>query len=208
MKLNLTREQSRLLEQEYINKHKDTLLNSKKVDTYVEMWFDEFNEMFEISSNSPSGLLYKKDNNGKGEKKRYSGDIAGYITSSRGKSYWSLKFNGRRYLVHRIVYLLKNKSISKDLVINHKDNDGLNNFITNLEECTTVANSRKKKTMNKSGHVNIQANLRKGIILGYTFYGAVYGFNDRYFSTKKYGTPEEALISAVNFKNLIVKENE
>jgi hypothetical protein len=170
------------------------------------MNFEELNLRFYIDPASASGLSYKQSNKAHGKNHRTIGDVAGYKRTSRGKHYWIVKVKTKAYLVHRIVYLLENKNISKDLTINHKDGNGLNNNPNNLEQVTQAVNSRRKSLISKSGYVNIQENIRNGTLKGYTFLGEGYDVENKYFSVLKHGSGELALQAAVAHKVSVVTE--
>lgn len=57
---------------------------------------------------------------------------------------WCVFVSRKRYLVHRIIWVLHNGSIDPELVINHIDNDPLNNRINNLELTTYRGNARRR----------------------------------------------------------------
>jgi hypothetical protein len=61
-------------------------------------------------------------------------------TFKNGKQYHHLKFKGANLLVHRIVYRKFLGRLATDLVVNHKDGNGLNNRPTNLELVTQSDN--------------------------------------------------------------------
>lgn len=121
----------------------DTVVNTAEPRPARVMNFEYFNEYFYIDSTSLSGLRLKKKlprNN-----TTNVGDVAGAVVSSgTGKDYWKVSHGDKSYLVHRIVYLLTNKYIDSNLVINHIDGNGLNNNISNLEETTHQVNSFNK----------------------------------------------------------------
>lgn len=201
---DLTKEEARQLEQFFINKFRETVVNTVSVSSTRDMIYEDFCEVFEIDYKSETGLVYKIQNNGTGKNKRMKGEVAGTLRFSRGKYYWYVKLKGRPYACHRIVYLLHNKNLDATSVINHVDNNGKNNNIANLEQVTMQENSRKKSLINRSGHVNIQENIRKGVLKGYTFFGKAYGLTDKYFSTNVYGDKIKALDAAVAYKSIVL----
>lgn len=196
----MSRENALELKKAIVSANQATIINKRKVQSFSDMDFEEFNLRFYVDPASPSGLSYKQQNGAYGKHRRVVGDNAGYRSGHRGKYYWIVKIKSKKYLVHRIVYLLENKSISKDLTINHKDGNGLNNNTGNLEQVTQAVNSRKKVLIGKSGYVNIQENVRCGVLKGYTFLGKSYGMKNKYFGVAKYGTAELALQFAVKHK--------
>ena len=75
------------------------------------------------------GGLYWKIN--KPNSKCKKNTKAGYINKS-GCGYWVIKFNNKKYLEHRLIYILFKDKINENLVIDHIDQNKLNNRIENL----------------------------------------------------------------------------
>lgn len=126
---------------------KDSILNTTEPRPVKDLNFDSLNEWFYIDVNSPSGLRVKKKH--KNNARTNVGDVAGKLKGRKtGKVYWEVSALGKRFLAHRVVYLLLNGTISKHMVINHIDGNGLNNNPENLEQVTHSVNSIKKLTRN------------------------------------------------------------
>ena len=81
------------------------------------------NKYFEYKN----GGLYWKIN--KPNSKYKAGDKAGCLYSN---GYYVIKFNNKRYLEHHLIYLLFKSEIPKGLIIDHIDQNKLNNKIENL----------------------------------------------------------------------------
>lgn len=94
---------------------------------------------------SPSFLVWKDWNRSHIHKNaRFAGDVAGYMCRYKnGPSYYRLKVLGKNLLAHRIVWVLFNGEIPEGYVINHIDNNSLNNKIENLELISQKANCQK-----------------------------------------------------------------
>lgn len=198
---NLSLQEARKLEQEAINKYASkNLINSYKVPTSFELTIDTIKQVVYYDETSPSCLKYAVGNNGTGRNKRYAGDCITSINRSRTKNYWCLKIGKNTALAHRLVLILHGIPIPDHCVVNHKDGNSLNNKISNLEIATVAENARRKVLKNKTGHVNIDMNVRQGIIRGYVVKGSSYGGKNFYFSVKKYRTPEQALSAAIQYK--------
>lgn len=155
---NLSEEEALKLESELIQKPRvDWQLVNVHVHTKtLSLDFNVINEYLEYDESSPTCLRWKKWNNSKIKKTtRNEGDVAGYIVNdSTGKSYFSVRVTGKSYLVHRLIWLLHHGTISTKLVIHHKDGNGLNNQINNLELTTQSINARQtSKQKNKSNGV-------------------------------------------------------
>lgn len=89
----------------------------------------------------------------KPSKKVSIGDIAGTITNN---GYFKIRFLGKEYLAHRLAWL----SIYGDFpegILDHIDQDKLNNSINNLREVSISENGHNTKiySTNKSGYKNI-----------------------------------------------------
>ncbi len=72
--------------------------------------------------------------------------------------YETVYIKGKRYLTHRLVFLMHKGYLPKRL--DHKDGNKLNNCIGNLRECTASQNSMngKIRTNNKSGLTGVTWN--------------------------------------------------
>lgn len=200
VKENLTENEALDLEAELIEKYKDSIVNkADPLKTTKELPLSEMKEYFEISNTSPSGLLYRKD---RPSCKVKAGDIAGSVlTKESGKQYWQIRFNLKVYKVHRIVYaLMTNKSSFG--IINHIDNNGLNNSAENLEESNVKVNShnKSKSSNNKSGIPNV-IDTGKKYIYSKMINGIYHTKSISYVDTGK----EKALALILEYKDKIDK---
>ena len=95
------------------------------------------------------GRLYHKTNRKNQTKKGY---LAGCVNST---GYLLVRFNGERYLAHRVVFLMCNGFFPA--YVDHIDNDPLNNKIENLRECTFSQNkcNTPKYKNNTSGEKGV-----------------------------------------------------
>lgn len=117
-----------------------------------------WSEHFQIDNDSPSGVVRIKD--------RYNNDIEGYAVGHKqyrknGKPMaWVLKFQGRPYLVHRVIWVLTYGSIDHTLVIDHLDGDPFNNKIENLSLKIPADNKRNshKYRSNTTGITGVGRN--------------------------------------------------
>jgi len=67
---------------------------------------------------------------------------AGGVDTKRGMVYRRLKYRGKNLQVHRIVFAKYGDTpLQKDLVVNHKDGNSLNNHPSNLELVTQSENN-------------------------------------------------------------------
>lgn len=81
------------------------------------------------------------------------GDIAGYadLTGESKKTYIRIVINGNKYYAHRLAFLFMTNSIPD--VIDHENNNGLDNRWSNLRDCTSSQNAcnRKLQVNNTTG---------------------------------------------------------
>lgn len=84
---------------------------------------------------------------------RYAGRKAGRVNKMGRKQ---VQYDGKKYYVHRIVWLLENKELPKRN-IDHIDGNPLNNKIENLRDVTVSDNQKNSKTYksNTSGRVGV-----------------------------------------------------
>lgn len=92
-----------------------------------------------LSSDSPSGLLWKK-----------SGKVAGTIDSD---SYWVVRYQGKGYKAHRVVYGLFFGEFPCSCLIDHKDRNRQNNIPSNLRLVSPKGNTQNTGMLksNKTG---------------------------------------------------------
>ena len=109
-----------------------------------------------LDETSPSGLRWKVDRRcGNGIINASAGSVAGFLykTGKRIFPRWRLVFEGKFYMVCRIMFILTNGSIDSKLVVDHLDGDTSNNTISNLCLKNQRANLQncKMRENNKSG---------------------------------------------------------
>ena len=87
--------------------------------------------------------------------KRLSGTVAGHQKHCPKDRYWMIMLDGKRYMAHRLAYLYIYGYIPK--VVDHVDNDPLNNRIRNLRAATISQNNANtgKKATNSSGYKGV-----------------------------------------------------
>lgn len=105
-----------------------------------ELLLQEFNYI--------DGELYHKYDKNYIAKK---GVVAGCIN----QGYRRITLNGKKYLAHRIIFLMIHGRLPK--YVDHKDHNSLNNNIDNLRECTFSQNvcNKPKPTNNTSGEKGV-----------------------------------------------------
>tara|TARA_R110002020_G_scaffold56402_1_gene156059 strand:- start:332 stop:694 length:363 start_codon:yes stop_codon:yes gene_type:complete len=99
-------------------------------------------ERFEVDSSSPTGLKYKSNVG----KKIKAGQVAGnYATSgTSGAEMYLVGYNRSKLQVHRVIWKMLNGK-DPDQVIDHIDNNPLNNNISNLRDVTQRENLLNRK---------------------------------------------------------------
>lgn len=117
-----------------------------KVRSSKDYFIEEWSRLFELSSDSPSGLIWKvpRGTNIK------AGHPAGWLTDLQ---YWKVEYQNKAIFAHRIVYFLSRGILDRFKVVDHIDGKPWNNLPENLREITYEENMRNKKMLkiNKSG---------------------------------------------------------
>lgn len=204
-KENLSEKEALDLELELLNSLPN-LVNVSRKNHITKLDSCNIREYVEYSETSPSGLVWKID--------RYFGRFkstslhtkkgtpVGTINKSRGDSItgWRCSINKTTYYVHRIIYALYVGDIPDGMIINHIDNNPLNNRLDNLELCTIAENSRKTKVHTSSLVRNTSSGITgvsyDACVPKYTRYQAYYKdpFTEKLitktFSVNKYGKEE------------------
>ena len=169
-----------------------------KIREYV---FSELSEYFKLDENSPSGLVRIKNRVGRNINMY---NIGTRDFSKNGKPLaWVLKFQGNKYHIHRIIWVLIYGSIDSSLVIDHLDGDPFNNTIDNLRLKTNAENRRNscKSANNTTGTTGVYL-MNDG--KGHCYYTAQWQETDgsrncKCFSFNKFGE-ENAKTMAINYR--------
>ena len=102
-----------------------------------DLSYEDCYKYFELSDNSASGIVWKN----KISKVTIKGKIAGSLD---GRGYYRVQLLGKRYCVHRIVWILYNKqNLDEYSVVDHLDSNPSNNNPANLNKTTQQLNSLK-----------------------------------------------------------------
>ena len=95
-----------------------------------------WDEYFEYSENSNTGLVWKHGNNAR--------EAAGhclYYKSGKPRAY-QVSIRGKTYLAHRVIWCIVHGYIDNTLSIDHIDGNAFNNNISNLRLVTKEINIR------------------------------------------------------------------
>lgn len=106
---------------------------------------------FQLSINSPSGLLWKNS-----AKPKRNGKIAGsknFNSRTKEPHMWRVNCQGKIWAVHRIIFIMVYGQTDANLIVDHIDGNPFNNEISNLRVCRQISNTqnRKKSSKNKTG---------------------------------------------------------
>lgn len=115
----------------------------------------EWSEWFHYDETSPSKLRWRVDRWGGNLLVAAKDSVAGCRSN---KEYYSVKFFGKSYLCHRIIFvMMSGEALLHTDFIDHFDGDATNNTYSNLRKTNRVGNgcNRKKNRDNKSGVVGV-----------------------------------------------------
>lgn len=129
------------------------LINSVTSFTKATFTKEEICDRFYYEETSPTCLRFKTWNKSNIKKTaRYAGDIAGYLLNTKNPpAYYAVRFNAKSCLVHRIIWTMFNGEIPDGFIINHKNNNSLDNRIENLEIITQAINCRRTTKQSRDG---------------------------------------------------------
>lgn len=74
-----------------------------------------------------------------------AGAIAGCIWTSKGCSYVQVRFDGKLYFAHRLIWAMHHGEPDPSMVIDHIDGNGTNNSLSNLRLVHQTLNARNSK---------------------------------------------------------------
>lgn len=141
------------------------------------------------------------------KKSGYRGTIGDIIRGTKQKKlgHITIKFNGKNFYLHRILWIMYYGSIDEKLLIDHIDGNASNNNISNLRLATYSNNNHNEKLniMNTTGHKDIclYSKTKKGKV--YWYYRVSVKLNSK-ATTKNF--PENKLEDAIKFRDdLILK---
>lgn len=132
----------------------------------------DWQSIVKYSEESPSGLVWNVNRG-----RVFVGDIAGsraYTIKMKPKC-WDLRFSGKLWKVHRIIWILLEQNLQSDDEINHKDVNPFNNRIDNLECVNHTLNMRRcsshvgkeLQVNNLTGINGVSEHRIEGLLTGY-----------------------------------------
>ena len=183
------------------------LVNKSKNSHTKDLDIDILNTYFYYDETSPTCLRWKIRN-----RKMKADSVAGTLQGDRYKVCVEYK----KFTVHRIIYALFNNGIRSDLVVNHIDNNPLNNKITNLETCTIAENQRRTRIqngalnpLNTSGVTGVRRKVHQQTLKEY--YEVTWidcgKQRSKYFNIYKHGETEAFRLACEYRKQMIEKLN-
>lgn len=182
----------------------------------IDYSYATLNEIFTLSETSPSGLAFKVNVYGGKNNKQV---LRKALSPAGGKNYyaktkvpfaWRVTYMGVTYQLHRVVYILYNKTeIPEGFVIDHLNGDPFDNSVENLALKSVRANNQnvKKNSRNKTNFVGVFLECAKGRAIAYT---ATWrnlegiGRSKRFYFTSY--TEEKAFELAVEFRRNKIQE--
>lgn len=199
---NLTKEEASLLEIEYIEKYASTIVNKKTTPVRpLEIKYDEIVKVVYYDESSPTCLRWVN-----GSKKFKPDDPSGYISKS---GYIDITINNKLYRVHRVIWVLIHKEISKDKSIDHISGNRSDNRIANLRLVTSSENSKNRLLAPPAdtGLRNIRSVIGKSGLSGFEVVWVSRGKRtQRTFNIRKFGSITSALTSAYEFRDKLISE--
>jgi hypothetical protein len=143
---SLSKEQAVEIELVKIEEYKDLIVNLQTSSSKTkELDYNTFNQKFYVDETSPSGLRFKIDvYAGKNYRSLInSKDSVAGILSPDGS--WSITHEKKPVKVHRVIYLLVNKSIDSSKIIDHINGNPSDNSLNNLRQVCSKVNRRNLK---------------------------------------------------------------
>lgn len=205
---DLMKSEAEDLEIKIRNFYGDALINDKYATKKTkEIRFDLISQYVYYDETSPTFLRWINDmkNNAKAH------SAAGHLPNIKDKKkYPCVEIEGEAYGIHRVVWVLHNKELSTQHMVDHIDGNKFNNSINNLRTTDAKVNSHNKVTkIPKSGYRNIGEDVYKDYVRSYMVRWIPLEHSDRQwktFSVLEYGTAENALKAAYAFRDTLIEK--
>jgi hypothetical protein len=151
-----------------------------------------------ISESSPSGLIkaITDVSHLKGSQKdralHYQGKPVGHkFNNGRDRYYWRVrtKVAGKEIqeMAHRVIWMIANGPIPEGMTVDHIDNDGLNNSLSNLRLATASEQARNRKV-----HATSKLGIKGAKLTGSGKYESRICIANKSFHLGTFDTAEEA----------------
>jgi hypothetical protein len=103
----------------------------------------DWHGIFVEDAESPTGLRWKISCGSRAK----AGSVAGSTQTLKktSRQFFVVRFNKTRWMIHRILWAMRNGEIDASLAIDHIDGNSLNNSADNLRLVSTAVNSRNQK---------------------------------------------------------------
>lgn len=137
----------------------------------------DWSSILYYSQDSPSGLRWKI----RSSTHVYPDSIAG---TPDKQNYWQIRYRGKFYKAHRIIWELHNERLTSTQVIDHIDRNPANNKIENLRVATRSENQWNSKSKKK--YKGISLHRPSGL------WTAKIMKHGKTYSLKYFNSPEEA----------------
>jgi HNH endonuclease/AP2 domain len=179
-------------------------MTNKAKDYNIINW----NEIFIEDSSSPTGLRWEISRGSRAK----AGSVAGCIRTNKksGRQYFQVRFNKTDWLVHRILYVIRNGEIATELDIDHIDGNSLNNSVGNLRLVSNAVNSRNQKqySTNSSGVTGVGFMTNNGNTYARAQWRNLAGEREsRQFSCKKLGLLEAFAAACKHREKMLAELN-
>lgn len=154
---NLNKIDARKLEERLINSgnYPDIVNIRKTISTGIPMSLEMFERYLYVDNTSKTGLKWKIQMGVRGKIGTDAGNLF-FDKMQRPRSSY-VKINGISYKSSRVVWVLCNKFLDTDMVIDHINNNPHDNSIENLR-CVTVGDNSRNRLRNhnvKNNHVGV-----------------------------------------------------
>lgn len=158
-----------------------------------------WNDLFTEDSSSATGLVWKVDRMRGKTMSVYAakaGDVAGCIKHYKKQrtNMAIIHINGSKWLVHRVLWVMRYGNIDEESVIDHIDGNTMNNSIDNLRKVPHIINSRnsKKRSDNTSGKTGVYFRVSGGL----TYVVASWTTDDLKSRSKRFSVNKLGLLQA------------